>query len=484
MDKFINKIVSCITSCAHRLSIVRNADGFLCNPDVQNRIMEQSQLIFVKGSNLEFRVHFELEYKTFPNIHYCYLSNNPDTLLADIRNEAYITDFVIVSLFQVYFKPSLRNLDFEILSILYEENPIRNLSQIETENIINNAQKRIQIKQQNNYDICSSLKNINPDWTRPFDVISKASELILEAIRQDSYNKIETEIKDINESFQQHLKENYFGGILPSSYMIKPKVVSKILPYLKSKYAVSEKIAVVVIDGMTYWQFLILKSALSTNGISTQDDCIYSWIPSITMLSRQAIFRGENPLLEYKQNPSNEHSLWFSYWQNKGINNSEILYLYDDSELNIPINVTRLAYVSSELDHKMHASSNNKDLCSLTENWNKKFLDIIINIKNKGFKIFITTDHGNIKASAWRSLTSQEKTYLYQDGSRGARHLIYSNKTGMDYFISENSKDVANLLIHDNWLIRKDSKCFKSKNIEITHGGSHFLEVLVPFITI
>ena len=95
----------------------------------------------------------------------------------------------------------------------------------------------------------------------------------------------------------------------------------------------------------------------------------------------------------------------------------------------------------------------------------------------------ITTDHGNILAHSWRALNSQERTFLYEKESRGSRHLIYSKKDYLNGFLHSNPEINKELLVCDRWAIWRNSKCFKGQN-EITHGGSHFLEVVIPFITI
>jgi hypothetical protein len=47
------------------------------------------------------------------------------------------------------------------------------------------------------------------------------------------------------------------------------------------------------------------------------------------------------------------------------------------------------------------------------------------------------------------------------------------------------SNDEVGLLLHQNWVVMTGDKCFKKAGQEmITHGGSHFMEVLIPFVKI
>ena len=53
----------------------------------------------------------------------------------------------------------------------------------------------------------------------------------------------------------------------------------------------------------------------------------------------------------------------------------------------------------------------------------------------------------------------------------------------MQEFLS--AHNAPSFLVHDNWLVYRDEQAFyKAGKRQITHGGSHLLEVAIPFITI
>ena len=57
------------------------------------------------------------------------------------------------------------------------------------------------------------------------------------------------------------------------------------------------------------------------------------------------------------------------------------------------------------------------------------------------------------------------------------------NKDEQRRFISDNSN--LALLSRDNWMSIRDYRCFARENERmITHGGSHFMEVVIPFAKI
>jgi hypothetical protein len=62
-------------------------------------------------------------------------------------------------------------------------------------------------------------------------------------------------------------------------------------------------------------------------------------------------------------------------------------------------------------------------------------------------------------------MKQEEKVYLFKDGSRGARHLIYTDSTEQRRFVQDNAD--LNLFSHDNWLCIRDDRCFASAKAKI-----------------
>ena len=102
------------------------------------------------------------------------------------------------------------------------------------------------------------------------------------------WEDVKSEIEVINNLFQQHIELKYKAHIIPAAYAKKPSVVSKVLPFIQMNFSPKDKVSLVVIDGMAFWQYLMLVAHFNDT-IETTNEVIYSWIPSITQLSRQAI---------------------------------------------------------------------------------------------------------------------------------------------------------------------------------------------------
>lgn len=485
MDDMIRKIEEKLTGEGKRLSVVCNPDGFLKRPDTQQKMLNVCGLLLLPiSSSLELRIRYELTDKN-SNERVCYILDCLNEILPDIATELhYAPTFTVTDLLPACNEAELRiaQINYSMASFIYSKHFVYNLSAFQTKEIINEANNLYGHTEE---ELISQLNAVALNWD-DVNTIDGISNIIQKAIKQGIYDKIETKIAEINLDFQKYIDDKYFGFV-SSSHVNKPKMVHKILPHLAYKYARTDKLALVVIDGMAYWQYLILERCLDKYQLHISKSFTLSWLPSITKLSRQAIFRGEIPRKDYKQSPDYECKLWNSFWtdrsnSSKRMKDFEISYTHD-SLLTNDSNPYKQAFVDVSLDHKMHSSSDNKDLYSLTENWAIEASENLNELHKLGYTLVITTDHGNIMAHHWRALNMQERTLLYEKESRGSRHLMYAKKEYLNDFLQKNCEIENELLVHEDWAIWRNDKCFKGQD-EITHGGSHFLEVVIPFITI
>lgn len=481
---FLQTIAELIGLKANRLTILKNDDRFFYKKEVLEEL-SQMGVVVVSGSPLAIRIHFELHYKTNKEQCYCYLIEDRDDLLEDILNEGYFHHFQLITYFYEYHFETVINCTLDELHLLYLNKPIQTLTEEQTIYHLNKYKAleesdKEKIKRRMVSNLESLISSTVSDWSK---LIIQVSEVMLMAIKNDLWEDIKPHIKIINDRFQQHLDQNYKAHIIPASFVKKPSVVSKVLPFLGFNFKSTDKVAVIVVDGMAYWQFLMLEAHLNNN-IDITRDSIYSWIPSITQLSRQAIFRGSIPLSDYKQEPANESKLWNSFWHSKGFIDSQIRYDYRMLREDDLTHIFRLALVDDSLDNKMHASADYNDLFDLTQNWieNTPIIQEIDRLLANGFTIFITTDHGNLKTRSLNYLGSKEKLGTFKSGSRSLRHLEYSDPWLKDQFLANHSDWAPFLGQDDNILYIKNDYAFSTDGSIVTHGGSHFLEVLIPFI--
>lgn len=485
MQRLIRKIAERIAADYTRLSIVSNPDGVLTNPVVQSHLLSECGLNVVVGSQLQLRIHYELIYKSSENDRFVYVCPNTDTLLPDMVQEARTTDFGIGQLFPLFAdKNLLRQLSFEELVILSHKLGTRRINMAEGKRMVEDIRNEKNEKLKHSAEhYRQKLQSFALDWRMMDKTVKAINDIIADAALAGVYDQLTEEWTRINESFQSWLDNNYFA-LQNSNPLLRPACVNSVLTHLADKYGNSDKVALVVVDGLAFWQWRILARYLQRCHVSFNEDYTTAWLPTITMLSRQAIFRGDRPQMDYKQSPEAERRLWHDFWHQIGMSTYELQYLYDNEEFAINEGVSRLAYVTVEMDHKMHASRDMRDLAILTDVWAPRFCEQLKVLKDMGFTIYLTSDHGSTSAMGQRPLTQVEKVFLYKDGSRGKRHLIFNNDHADEQQkLYDSASEHMMLLSRDNWLAVRDFGAFERSGVSlITHGGSSFTEIVVLFV--
>lgn len=327
------------------------------------------------------------------------------------------------------------------------------------------------------------IEDIADQWFKIIQIMANAKLKYLLSENEElkgNYNRIEN---SFNIRFQRFI-DNTYGSLFSLSGVRKPVVVSRILEHINSKPA--KKKALLVIDGMNYWQWNILGKALSNVDINFTSNASLAFIPTITAWSRQAIFKGDKP--DLSADNSKEAKLFENYWLHQGVPSFQIDF--KKFSVNDPIAIESitpdtsiLGLVCNDLDDIMHGSIlGNGQLKTSTEQWivKSKIVNTISALQSKGFQVYITADHGNIEATGFKNLTLKDKLGAL---SRGKRHLHFTNETLLNSFMELNSNIVVGKKGLSLYL--KKQEAFTTENSQvITHGGSHLWEVIVPFISI
>lgn len=477
-NSLIKNIAIDLKDQSTKVLLVENNDKFLFREDVISALSNEGIKIS-QGTTLKHRVDFELRDNEFLLI---LLSDSHQKYLEDIINKSKRHEFFLEKYIGSYHIPSVIDKDLQTLDILFKKNPVINLSKQETLAELNKIKA---LKPANAFNISlfknvieSELNQQTIDWGK---VIKAISEGLTSTIGSEQYLAVVDVISNVNDAFQKELKNNY-AQLKNSSAVKSPKIVSKILDYIDFNFH-NDKIALIVVDGLSWWQYDLFRKKI---GGSKQEGIVYSWLPSITQLSRQAIFKGDSPDRAYRQNPANEERLWFNYWKSKGLNEFEIRYNHEKIHLENLSPLKRFGLVFKDLDDYMHSSKDFTDLLKLTENWivRSQIVEVINQLVNEDFKVFITSDHGNIQAKGWRSLKGREKLGTNKSGSRSERHIEYSEDWLKDELLTNNPDLNDSVVQEEQAIYFKNNYSFSSKESLVTHGGSHILEVLVPFIEI
>ena len=274
----------------------------------------------------------------------------------------------------------MKQLSFAQMAWLYEQNGI-----VENDTLVNNYElhdvasekSRGQIAYE---DLMQDWREISTDidFNKPTEWMSKAGEIVLSVLEIGKWTEFQKEVEAVNVKFLEFLKGGYVNIVASTCGNKYPRIVTQVLTFISKQ---SGNTALVVIDGMNWWQSLLLTRILEEKlNVSAKYDCIYAWLPSVTELSRQAIFRGDIPSVDYVQGPQSEAKLWKEFWAKKGVASFEHYYQHSGS-IEEETSVKRLGYVVTDLDDMMHASSDYKYLLSNTKIWVEED-EIVGNIKH------------------------------------------------------------------------------------------------------
>jgi len=296
-----------------------------------------------------------------------------------------------------------------------------------------------------------------------------------------------------NAEFVKWVEKRYDALTFNSS--MKPIMLSKVVDYLRRKKSDGiKKIALLVIDGMSILQWLAVKDCLKEKANYTfEEDACFACIPTLTSVSRQSVFSGMLPLYysESINTTAKEEKEWTTSWSNNG----SVEYYKDDglsnsadailSQISPMTNVVGI--VVNAVDELMHSSLLGMGpFIGSIKTWMKDgyIAKLISGLLDRGFTVWITSDHGNIEATGIGQIS---------DGSlaetKGLRARIYKSTTLRNTTAKEIEDSVTwnsdTLPSGYAALLAGSDKCFTKKGTRvISHGGISIEEVLVPFVRI
>jgi hypothetical protein len=338
-------------------------------------------------------------------------------------------------------------------------------------------------------------------WLRLAEKWAKAQNLYL--LLEDSLDlafkkrfwKVGTEI---NYQFEEWLK-NKFGAFTSLPYISRPVMLHHIPHYIATKNE-GEKLALVVLDGMGYQQWVQIRNFLEENmtSLAFAEYPVFAWVPTITTISRQALFAGEVPFYFEEDifTTAREPIHWQKFWENQGYRRHEIGYLKNLKDrmdelytlLDHP-KIKILGLVINTIDKIMHNTTQGmQGMRAEIEVWLKRgyLIELLNLLISKGFCVYLTSDHGNIECEGVGKIN--EGILAEQ---RGERVRIYNDQTLLHIGMRKIGKDKCfgwkgiglpeNIFI----LLASGRNAFVRKGERlVTHGGMSIEETIVPFVKV
>jgi hypothetical protein len=303
----------------------------------------------------------------------------------------------------------------------------------------------------------------------------------------------------VDERFTGWVQRRFAGLIqLPSN---PPVMVHHILRFLANTLSGTPpaKIALLVLDGLALDQWLVIREVLTTKNprLHVREQTVFAWIPSLTSVSRQAMFAGKAPLFfpNSIETTDKEPSLWTQFWVDQGFSPKEVVYIKGLGDGDVDTVSEALSHpevriaglVVDKVDKIMHGMQlGTAGMHSLVSQWaNQSYLNTLINLLlDHGFRIYLTSDHGNIHAEGCGRPTEGSIADM-----RGERVRIYSDPM-LRNKVKESFPDALEwgaVGLPENYcaLLAPHRKAFiQEGQSAVCHGGISVEELIVPFIQI
>lgn len=304
----------------------------------------------------------------------------------------------------------------------------------------------------------------------------------------------------LNGLFADWLETHYASliNLPPSTPAMLHHVPRHLARYIEDQK--SDKVALLVIDGLSLDQWVTVRNIIQTQSsdLVLRESATFAWIPTLTSVSRQAIFAGKPPIYfpSSINSTNSEEKLWKQFWQGHDVSKLDIAYkrsLGDgdaeaamDSLIN-PAQTKVVGLVIDKVDKIMHGMQlGAAGMHNQIDQWCRgEYLISLLNyLSNHGYEIWITSDHGNIEAVGKGRPTEGSIAE-----SRGERVRIYPTP-------ELRSQVSSTLTFAREWqpsglpddyfpLVATGNDAFVNEGDSIVgHGGVAIEEVIVPLIKV
>jgi hypothetical protein len=344
------------------------------------------------------------------------------------------------------------------------------------------------------------------------DSLTKLSKLFSQILYETQINDIKLEsffnvdemYDNLEKLFRKLIneKDNKYESLFYFPHYQKPLTVDKVLDHICHNFK-DQNVALMVFDGMSFDEWYILKERLT--GLNIEEKEIFAIIPTLTSFSRRAIFSGKTPNQFIGHRPQEKKEFYEALTQ-RGYDEKDIIYgfldlknnTFDTDNKSIEFQFLKgykfMGIVCNLFDDLCH-----EQILTLSQKTNlyKKIVNelefssiipLIKQLKNDGYTIIITSDHGNIFCRG-NGITSNKMLEL-DEKRESKRCLIFDRESFAEDITTKNPTSVYRYKYKfipekHQYVFAKINECFANqKDFVITHGGISPEELIVPFVVI
>ena len=335
---------------------------------------------------------------------------------------------------------------------------------------------------------------------------------------QDTGVVIDTDACDqlhdrIEARFLTWMMQNY-ASLYSLSPFVRPAMVHHIPHHMARSFVPtgSESVgsgaprrhALVVVDGLALDQWVALRDELIPllgDDVDVHEDGTFAWVPTLTSVSRQAIFAGTEPMLfaDSLWDTSREPRRWRRFWEEHGAMPAEIGYVREgksraDEDLLDEVIVAAdhpkmrvLAVVVAKVDQSLHGvTTGSGGLHAVIRQWARSGAlgRLLRELMERSFEVTLTADHGNVLGHG----VGKPNVGVTADG-RGIRAHVFGDESTRAAVAREYPTAIEwpQIGLPKNFraLLAPSRSAFFPAGMEtLGHGGIAMEEVIVPFVRI
>ena len=349
--------------------------------------------------------------------------------------------------------------------------------------------------------------NIQPDSSRHTDWIALASKWAEVNLLWYSAKKLPNQYNPLvsrYEHLRQQIDQNFatwmqlrFGSLYNLS-AADPVMVHHI-PRLMSKalQASDSRAALVIIDGLAFDQWVAIRDILQKQIPEAQFHVTgsFAWAPTLTSVSRQSIFAGKPPMFfpDRIWDTKSESTLWSQFWMDAGLAEYQSRYIKITGKINGRIDELTdpknrvMGIVIDKVDKIMHGMElGAAGMINQVRQWAEQgdLARLIQLLVRNNYRIFISSDHGNIEAIGCGRPAEGSTADL-----RGERVRVYPDESLRSSVLTQFPQSIewkpVGLPVGYFPLLAANRSAFVQQDKHVvSHGGIALEEVIVPFIKV
>lgn len=304
----------------------------------------------------------------------------------------------------------------------------------------------------------------------------------------------------INERFVPWVLENQ-SAIASLPALPTPAMVHRVPRAIQLSRG-SQKAALVVMDGMSLASWQVLAPRIHELDAHVAESSLFAWIPTLTAISRQAIFAGSLPahFASSLETTAKEADHWRTYWEREAnLGSSDVGY----AKLRLASFKNKAALIAAlrtgglgrdilglaveDIDLLLHSEViDERALFDRLGHWLERdtFLWLLDVLLDEGYRVYITADHGFVgveSVGGSKAGATADKHGRFERYSDSMLADAAAAKTGQPW-----RRWAGYGLPPDYHIVFAPmfGMYFTDRHTRLTHGGPTIEEVIVPWVEI